>query len=89
MVDFFYTPVIPEWCSDCKGGTVRKPYPDNFYPCSRCEGTGRILHLTLTYPGPLGPIYAGVIERPYRGEDCYVCYNTCGVRYAWSDEAIC
>ena len=75
-MDFFYKPVIPERCPDCKG-TGRKPYPYSFYPCPRCEGTGRIVHLTLTYlvdtdtSGQYGkPMFAGVIERPYREDDC-------------------
>lgn len=77
MVDFYCSPAIPEWCPDCKG-KGRKPYPDSFYPCARCEGTGKIVHLTLTYPSqvdtggnPCGSMmFAGVIERPYREDDC-------------------
>lgn len=77
MVDFFYKQRIPERCPDCNG-LGRRPYPNNFYPCSRCEGTGRIVHLTLTYPEytttggqPAGRTYfAGIIERPYREDDC-------------------
>ncbi|MBA7697389.1 hypothetical protein ES703_106054 [subsurface metagenome] len=76
MVDFFYKPVIPERCPDCKG-QGRMPYPYCYYPCSRCEGTGLIVHLTLTYPeyvnsgGQPGgrTMFAGIIERPYRGDD--------------------
>jgi len=76
-MDFFYKPVIPERCPDCEG-QGRKPYPHNFYPCPRCEGTGRIVHLTLTYPEyldsgfrPCGrTMFAGIIERPYREDDC-------------------
>lgn len=75
-MDFFYKPPIPERCPDCNG-KGRKPYP-SFYPCWRCEGSGRIVHLALTYPEqcdaagyPMGRmLYAGVIERPYRREDC-------------------
>lgn len=76
MVDFLANPSIPEYCPDCKG-KGSKPYPYCFYPCPRCEGTGRIVHLTLTYlvdvdtSGQYGtPMFAGVIERPYRGDDC-------------------
>lgn len=77
MVDFLASPSIPEYCPDCRG-KGSKPYPYCFYPCPRCEGTGRIVHLTLTYPSqmdtggnPYGPMmFAGVIERPYRGDDC-------------------
>lgn len=76
MVDFFHKPGIPERCPDCNG-LGGKPYPDSFYPCSRCEGTGYIVHLTLTYfvdgdtSGQYGkPMFAGIIERPHRGDDC-------------------
>lgn len=72
-MDFFYRPAIPEICPDCKG-QGRKSY---FCPCPRCEGTGRIVHLTLTYPEyldsgfqPCGrTMFAGIIERPYQGDD--------------------
>ena len=75
-MDFFYEPRVPERCPDCNGAG-RKPYP-SFCPCWRCEGTGRIVHLTLTYAEyyntagqPCGrTMFAGVIERPYRKDDC-------------------
>jgi DnaJ-class molecular chaperone len=62
----------PRNCPDCDG-KGRKPYPYNFYPCHRCEGTGKIIRLMLTYPEsydsgfqPVGRMmYAGEIERPY------------------------
>ncbi len=73
-MNFYYKPAIPEPCPACRG---RGKAPDNFYPCSRCEGSGYIIRLTLTYPkstdtagNPTGMFYAGEIERPYRREDC-------------------
>jgi DnaJ-class molecular chaperone len=63
---------VPETCPNCDG-KGRKPYPNCFYPCSRCEGTGKVINVMLTYPesydsgfNPVGrKMFAGIIERPY------------------------
>ena len=77
MSDFFCNPSLPVKCPDCDG-LGRKPYPANPYPCSRCEGTGLVVKVTLTCPEYLNTgfqpcgrtMFAGIIERPYKKDDC-------------------
>ena len=72
-MDFYTSQVgFPERCPDCDG-KGRKPYPNCFYPCHRCAGSGKVVKLILTYPesydsgiNPIGRMmYAGEIEMPY------------------------
>jgi len=76
-VDFYCYPKIPKRCPDCDG-TGRKPYPSSFYPCHRCEGSGEIVDVVLTYPESLDSgcqpsgrqMFGGIIERPYHRNPC-------------------
>ena len=45
----FWAQVIERYqCPDCKG-VGEKPYP-SFYPCQRCQGSGHLRRVMLTYP---------------------------------------
>jgi len=76
-MDFIGRPQRVEQCPSCKG-MGRMEYPNNFYPCPRCGGSGQVIKIVLTYPQytdtdgcPSGrQFFAGEIERPYRYNDC-------------------
>ena len=70
-MEFNTTIIRRRLCPDCQGKPLE--YPNNFYPCSRCEGNHFVKDVMLTYrdSGNGRMIYAGEIEQSDRDESLY------------------
>ena len=85
-MDFNTTTIRRRLCPDCKGKPLE--YPDNFYPCPRCEGNHFVKDVMLTYrdSGNGYMTYAGEIEQPDRNEKIYQIFSQTifNPNYLWS-----
>jgi hypothetical protein len=62
-MDFIATTVRRRLCPKCEGKPLE--YPDNFYPCSRCNGVHFVRDVMLAYYDSHNRLcYAGEIEEP-------------------------